>query len=387
MAIGFASWRILIVLSVFLLGFVLCRTALRLSVIASLGLSLVFTILGILYILLPQFVPHRLHPGMFPIPHLPGRFMDSSIYFYPKSYLLLIVFLFIITSGVFLLRMVRKWQGIGLTEAEKQPGLPGIKAWLCPANLLWGVAIGICGYLLGFGFYNVFVIILILLAIYPALKTLGAQEVNQQKPESGDTVVKSSSEETEKILKMLEAGKITSEEATDLLNALSQSQRTRQNGMVWLSPYRKLILFGAAFVLLGFFLPWFKIDVGGEMNRMGKKFSEMIPGDIPMPIQQIDTGESFVVTLDGADIKDGLGWLILLLSLGLATLPYLNLKMDRQTFQTVSLLAVGLGSLILLHLFFSSFRFISIGLLIVISGYALQIAGLIKEKSAGGFAS
>lgn len=359
--------------------------ALKLSVIASLGLSLLMTLFGLLYIVLPKHIPRRYVPGMFFPPHPSSRVMDSSIYLYPKAYLLIIVFLLIIFSGVFLIRIVRKWQGINLTEAEKQPGWPGFKAWLSPANLIWGFAIVLCGYLLGFGFWNILFIVLLLLAIYPALKTLGAPELKEHKPEGSETAIKTSSEETEKILKMLEEGKINTEEATDLLNALSQSQRPRLNGMVKLSPFRKLILFGAAFVLLGFFLPWLKIDMGKEMNRMGNKISEMMPGNFPVPKQKIDLGESFIVVLDGADIKDGLGWLILLLSLGIAALPYLNLKMDRQTSQTVSFLAIGLGSLILLHLFFSSFRFISIGLLIVIAGYVLQISGLIKEKSAGGF--
>lgn len=386
LGIGLLSIRFLLLIAVLLLGYLICRLVLKLSVFASLGLSLLFIILSIMYIFLPQF-PHRPHPGMFPIPRLPGRSIDSSIYLYPKARLLIIVFVFIIMGGAFLLKIVRKWQEIGLTELEKQPGLPGFKAWLCPSNLLWGIVIAISGSLLGFGFFNIFMIVLILLAIYPALKTLGTPEGKELKPETGDTILKSSSEETEKILKMLEKGKITSEDATDLLNALSQCQRPRQNGIVKLSPFRKLILFGAAFVLLGFFLPWFKIDMGKVMNTMGNKISEMIPRDFPVPKQNLDLGESFIVGLDGADIKDGMGWLILLLSLGTAILPYLNLKMERQTFQTVSLLAAGLGSLILLHLFFSTFRFISIGLLIVIAGYVMQISGLIKEKTAGGYTS
>ncbi|MBN1902839.1 hypothetical protein JW926_16065 [Candidatus Sumerlaeota bacterium] len=389
-AIGFSIAR-LFLLSVFflvpfLLGYLVCRLALKLSVFASLALSLLFTIVGIMYILLPNFLSNRPPQWTFPLLHIPGRSIDSAIYLFPKAYLLLIVFVFIIAGGAFLLKIVRKWQGTGLTEGEKKPGLPGFKAWLCASNLLWGVAIAVCGFLLGFGFYNVFVAILIMLAIYPALKTLSGQESGAPKPESGETVPKSSSEESAQILKMLEAGKITSEEATDLLNALSQRERPKQNGLVKLSIFRKLILFGAAFVLLGFFLPWFKINVGKEMNRLNNKLlSEMIPKDIPLPKQDIDLGEDLIVSLKGADIKDGLGWLILLLSLGIAVLPYLNLKMDRQTFQTVSLLAVGLGSLILLHLFFSSFRFMSIGLLIVIAGYVLQISGLIKEKTSGGY--
>ena len=172
------------------------------------------------------------------------------------------------------------------------------------------------------------------------------------------------------ILEMLEQGKITAEEASDLLNALTQTHRVSSPSTVPLSPSRRFILIGAAVVLLGSFFPWIKVDLGKEMNEN------------PLGLRIHSMGEKSIISVkDAYDIENGLGWLVILLSLGIAGLPYLNLRMDRQTLQTISFLALGMGSLVLLHIFFSSFRFVSIGLVIVIGGYVLQFAGLIQEKN------
>jgi len=341
---------ILIYLPLFLLEYLISRLALKLSVLASLGLALLVCFLGLCLIILPN-IPH----STLGLTNRTGHFGLGRINH------LLVVLLFLVFGIPFLIKIIRKWRGIGLSEAERKPGWDGFKAWFSAGNIVWGLLLVICGYIIVAGFWNAVFIVLILLGIYPALNTLKSTGSKEGKPREGESREKIASEETDKILKMLEQGKITAEEASDLLNALAQTHSIHHSSPVALSLSRRLILIGAAVVLLGSFFPWLKVDLG----------------KVPMP----QMSEMSMVSIQNAyDIKHGLGWLVVLFALGIAALPYLNLRMDRQTLQTISFLALGLGSAFLLNVFFSSFRFVSIGLLVVIGGYCLEIAGLIQEK-------
>ena len=71
---------------------------------------------------------------------------------------------------------------------------------------------------------------------------------------------------------------------------------------------------------------------------------------------------------------------MLLFGVVAAVLPYLAANLDSETTQKVSLIALSLGAIILLYLFTRSIRFASIGLLLGLAGYALEILGVIKER-------
>ena len=363
-AIGLPMLIILVGIPLFLVGYLISRLALKLPVLSSLGLALLVCFLALCLIILPNIFARSPHPQF--LPHFSlGLTNRTEPFGWGQINHLIVVLLLLVFGILFLIKIIRKWSGISLSEAERKSGWEGLKAWFSVGNLLWGLLLAICGFMMGWGFWNSVIIVLILLGVYPALNSLRSGGAMEQKPGQGKLQEETPSEESDKILKMLEQGKITAEDATDLLSALTQTHSIPSSSPLPLSYSRRYILIGAAIVLLGSFLPWLKVDLG----------------KVPMP----QMSEMSMVSIQNAyDIKHGLGWLVVLFALGIAALPYLNLRMDRQTLQTISFLALGLGSAFLLNVFFSSFRFVSIGLLVVIGGYCLEIAGLIQEKKTPG---
>jgi len=71
---------------------------------------------------------------------------------------------------------------------------------------------------------------------------------------SGDDNARVNAAERDRILKMVEQGKISSEESTELLDALGRANALR--GQDRFSPGDTTMLVGVALVVLGFFLPW-----------------------------------------------------------------------------------------------------------------------------------
>jgi hypothetical protein len=70
----------------------------------------------------------------------------------------------------------------------------------------------------------------------------------------GDVNTQVSAAERDRILKMVEQGRISSEESTELLDALGRANALR--GQDRFSPADITMLVGVALVVLGFFLPW-----------------------------------------------------------------------------------------------------------------------------------
>jgi hypothetical protein len=77
------------------------------------------------------------------------------------------------------------------------------------------------------------------------------------------------SEERQKTLKMVDEGKITSQEASELLEALGRSSAMR--GQDTFSRLDMMTLAGIGLVVLGFFLPWvyIRIDLPGLLGTSG----------------------------------------------------------------------------------------------------------------------
>src|SRR5207247_760819 len=98
--------------------------------------------------------------------------------------------------------------------------------------------------------------------------------------------------------------------------------------------------------------------------------------DLPMPFK-LKT-ESFSV--NGGDIQKGLGWLVLVLGMAAALLPYVATAMDAHTQRMMRLASLGMGAVVLLYLLAQSFRISSIGIILVLAGYALEFLGTIREQ-------
>ena len=116
------------------------------------------------------------------------------------------------------------------------------------------------------------------------------------------------------------------------------------------------------------------------MSRFGMKMGLEMPGGGPsMRNPQIQT---LTVSYAGGDIQRGLGWAALALALAAAFIPYIAITLDAATARTVRLLCLGVGGIVVLYLLTQNIRFAGSGLVIAVSGYALEIAGALREGKA-----
>jgi hypothetical protein len=284
--------------------------------------------------------------------------------------------LFSFLAVPFVTQLYRKWIGGHLTEAEKLPGAVGVRAWLGVGNV-------ICASLIPFCAWAVFEISpLPLLALtFGALLAYPLLNMASDSAQPATAVpAEDLSKEREKVLQLLEAGKISPVESAELLNALGHSASPAPKPATEINPQRKLVLIGAAVLLLGFFLPWFSINPHTMMNSM-EAVRDSTGGMMPanaMP-SHLDDG---TFQIHAGDIGHGLGWWILLLGAVAAVLPFLANNLDALTQKKVMLTSLGVGAVILLYLFTNAWRYASFGILLALAGYALEVVGTLKERPA-----
>jgi hypothetical protein len=191
------------------------------------------------------------------------------------------------------------------------------------------------------------------------------------------------SAEREKIVAMLEAGKLTPEESAELLQALGHSARPAPH-QVPLTDGQRLLLIGAALVTLGFFLPWLVFNPGKEIGHAVQEmqsglhdaFGNQAPAVPSFVSGQFKTGD---ISTSGGDLPHGLGWAALALGLAAALIPYVATTLDAATARTIRHLCLGLGTLIVLYLATQNYRYVGVGLIIAAAGYAVEIAGALRE--------
>lgn len=279
------------------------------------------------------------------------------------------------------LRLWGRWIGENATLEERQPGQLGVRAWFCTSNLIVGAILVV---LLWLGhdvspFFSA-VVIAAVFAAYPLLR-MESPVIASQEP--ADDL----SAEREKILAMLEAGKLTPDECAELLQAIRQSSPSAPRQMP-LTGGQRLMLVGAALVALGFFLPWIVVNPVKEANRMmGKMQSSMsysFQGEMPMPdMASMGGGINMPnLSVSGGDIQRGLGWVILACSLVAALMPYVATTLDAATARTFRLLSLGVGGLFVLYLLTQNPRFVGIGLVMAAGGYVLEAIGAMREMRA-----
>jgi hypothetical protein len=293
--------------------------------------------------------------------------------------------LFVAFLTAFALRLWGRWIGVSATAEERLPGLPGIRAWFCASNVFVGGMIVLTAWL-GYDISALLALVVVaaLLAAYPLIRI--------ESPAAAPApVAEDLSAEREKIVSMLEAGKLTPEESAELLQALGESSRTPARP-VPLSGSQRLILIGAALVALGFFLPWFVINPGKEAGRMMQQVQQQMPFPVEFSPGGANSGmpagfpfgegqlKTSSITMTGGDIQRGLGWITLLLAVAAAVIPYVATNLDAATSRTARLLVLGIGGLIVVYLVTQNLRFVGVGLVIALSGYALQIAGAMRER-------
>ena len=297
----------------------------------------------------------------------------NSIFF------IIILFMFSAPFGV---RLYRKWVGSQLTDAEKLPGMDGVRAWLTTGNLICAILIPICAWqTFKFSLPAMFALTFGLLLAYPVFNMASAAPQPAPAAPAEDL-----SAEREKVLRLLEAGKITADESAELLNALGQSvpQRPPLANETEISPARKIVLLGAALLLLGFFLPWFAINPGRMLSEAAGQMQQMMGGTMPgnaMPQMNFPTPNTGTVQVHAGDVARGLGWWILALGIGAAVLPFFATNLKAQLQKKVSLAALAIGAFLLIYLLSDAIRYVSIGVILALAGYALEFVGTLKERT------
>ena len=294
----------------------------------------------------------------------------------------------------FIVRLWSKWVQGNLTEEERSPGAVGWRAWFRGGNIVVALIIAVLAWK---GFMIPLPLMLLAtfgaLAVYPAI--LSASETAAPSAEPPPYPADNLSAEREKVLSLLESGKISAEESAELLTALGATMRQHQATPVTITSAQRLVLVGAAVLLIGFMLPWLVINPGKELGHMFNQVTSTantsMPGGLqtqygfPTPLQMHgNPADMLPVNLEfqiaGGSIGKGLGWAALILGLIAALLPYVAHAMDIPTQRLVRFLALGGGATIILYVFTSAPRSVGIGLIIAALGIAMEFVGVARER-------
>jgi hypothetical protein len=270
---------------------------------------------------------------------------------------------------VFLVKLYSKWIAARLTDAEKKPGMDGVRAWLGTGNIVCVILISLLAWQgLDYSPGGVAMLGLLALLAYPLMNF--ASVYFQAPPPS-----ESHAAERQRVLNMLDSGKITASEGAELLGALNFSEKPRTSKAV-AAPSQKLAVVGVLLLLIGFFLPWFSLNPQSEIHRM----VQGLPND-PNWAQHFPPGmlpTTDTIRIAGGDIQHGLGWLVLALGVAAAALPYFAGNLDEQTRHRTILASLCAGAVILIYLMTQNLRFVSIGIFLAVIGYGLQLAGALR---------
>jgi hypothetical protein len=293
-------------------------------------------------------------------------------------------FLVVLTIAL-TVKLYEKWVNRHLSDGERMTGTPGVRAWLSRSNVLVVVAIALCAWM---GFDNSFWAVLCggfaLILAQPLLATL------MQAPAAGEATtvaVADLSPERERVLRLLEAGKITAEESSELLSALAATVPPPIPAEPW-TPARKLMAIGAALVLIGFFLPWYSFDPAKELRRAMNATQDQMrqfTGDANInftPDPQAIPGGGQTVNFAGGDVKHGLGWLVLLLGACPAVIPYVVSGIRRETRRLLMTVSLAAGAIVALYLMTSNVSMVSYGLPLVLVGFVIEGIGLFRERES-----
>ena len=293
------------------------------------------------------------------------------------------------------LRLYGKWTGRNLTDQEKQPGIEAVQAFLGGRTLPLALLVAVCLWLgYDWPFWPTLLGLVALVVSYPLINTLlntpDTAGAGQASAYSEDV-----SDERDSVMKLLEEEKISAEEAAELISALGTGAAPA--GLAGQSPAltggaRKAAIIGAVLVAVGFFLPWFSVDVGKEMSRMQKGLWSSMKGFTPpgfnahapqMPPEAMPTpAPSGVITrAAGPDIDKGLGWVVLLGATGAALLLFLPTKLTAKQTQMICLAVLAFGGLVIAYILTEGeIRHASLGIVAVGIGYAIQFAGVASAR-------
>lgn len=306
-------------------------------------------------------------------------------------------------------KLNEKWGYGRLSEAERAGGGRAVRAWLGGANAFWAVAVTLCvtvttawmtdrndGDTVALSAVVSLLLCGAVLLAFPVWHSLQrrarAEGPAMDAAEAGRPLTADLSPERQRVLTLLENGRVTADEAAELLSALAATATSVVPAAAppAMTFPRKLVLAGAAAVLVAFFLPWFRMNPMAELQRTIGVPAEAMSAGMPQamfgqmrvnggPVPWPPAGQSIetaVLSVTGGDVDRGLGWLTLAAALCAAAAPAvtgLSVPARRQA----AWLAAGVGTLLTLYLLSSGLRHVSVGLPLAVVGFAVQWTGLL----------
>jgi hypothetical protein len=288
--------------------------------------------------------------------------------------------MFMVMCGLGLLgKVYRAWIGDNATPAEREPNAQGIRAWLGVGNLLMGTLFVATAYVArGWNPVGTIALVTGALLAYPlvhiVLKT-GESPMNNESEEVAD--------ERRRVLAMVEAGKINGEDGAELIGALGQSHATASPAGLSLSGNRRVMMLGAVLVVVGFCLPWFDLNLGEQSREMVEGMQRSMQGfggNMPQ-MPSIAVPEQRVLELSGGDIEHGLGWIILVMSATVSLLPLVQTRRpeNRDQQRAATLIGMIVGTVLVMYLVAKLYRFMDIGIVVVMAGYVVSWVGVARE--------
>ncbi|XHR27379.1 MAG: hypothetical protein ACFUZC_15700 [Chthoniobacteraceae bacterium] len=186
--------------------------------------------------------------------------------------------------------------------------------------------------------------------------------------------------ERQKVLELIETGRITPADGVELLKALQSQEPEKVIRLPGLS------VIGTALVVIGFFLPWAKVTPIFQLRRMlGKvdasgNFVDEIISQMPPDFRYLR------VPISGADINFGAGWQILLLGLAAALLILWPCEVDAKIRRWIRAVLLGIGSVLLGMLWVEAlqieWQMIGYGVFVVSAGFVLLWVDLFRFRKA-----
>jgi hypothetical protein len=306
----------------------------------------------------------------------------------------------IVTANLAIALLIKLYRAAVLgktTPEENAMGVAGVRAWLAPLNVISVVTVAVGAYLaLDYDYVGVAIAGLCVLLAYPLVNTMMQQSSSSSTPRESTSPQQASSEERQRILALVEAGKITAEDGAELLTALAQSQATASYAGTLSGP-RKVMLAGAGITLVGFFLPWFTLNVvqamNDAMNNVQQNMPQFAGGQQPNFnfVPPAGTGGNGILApartllqLRGGDVQHGIGWIILAAGLCAACVPFFwtPVRNATQQMRNAVFASLGVGSVLVLYVLSGSFNAITSiepGFVLAMAGYVVLWVGSVKE--------
>ena len=274
-----------------------------------------------------------------------------------------------------------------ITPHERTAGAAGLRAWLSIRNIVTVLLFAAAAAVLDYNFFAALIFGAGVLLAYPLINTL------MQSPATAATPPpQAPAEERQRVLALVEAGKISAEDGAELVAALAQSQAAGVEAPAVINGPRRMMLLGAAVVFVGFLLPWFSVNIQQAMNESMSSMQQSMPQMPGMPpglsIPQVQpAGAIPSVTVHGGDLSYGLGWILLAAALVAAGLPFFWTPRAANALQQRNTIFAALivGSIALLYLLSNGFGAgvsIDVGFFMAMAGYAALWFGAIRNETA-----